>query len=204
MEVILLELKPRKAVRSITERCREALVVPPQNDTLMLPETNDISSIKNSSVNNVPTKKDRSNKQKLIVVPISQMNDMLLQSRVSYHAMKPRWDSALDQELSRAKYLIENTPPVGDEPSLYPTLFRNVSMFRRSYELMEKTLKVYIYPEGERPIFHHAVLKGIYASEGWFMRLLKANKAFVTKKPTQAHLFYLPFSSRMLEENWWS
>lgn len=65
---------------------------------------------------------------------------------------------------------------------------------------MEQTLKVYIYKEGKKPIFHQPVLKGIYASEGWFMRLLKANKQFVTKSPKKAHLFYIPFSSRMLEE----
>lgn len=67
---------------------------------------------------------------------------------------------------------------------------------------MEKTLKVYIYKEGEKPIFHQpqAVLKGIYASEGWFMKNMKASEHFVTIKPKQAHLFYIPFSSRMLEE----
>lgn len=65
---------------------------------------------------------------------------------------------------------------------------------------MEQILKVYIYAEGARPVFHTPVLKGIYASEGWFMKLLKRNKKFVTKNPKKAHLFYLPFSSRMLEE----
>lgn len=70
----------------------------------------------------------------------------------------------------------------------------------RSYELMEQILKVYIYSEGERPVFHTPVLKGIYASEGWFMKLLKRNKNLVTKNSKKAHLFYLPFSSRMLEE----
>lgn len=65
---------------------------------------------------------------------------------------------------------------------------------------MEQTLKVYIYKEGERPIFHQPVLKGIYASEGWFMKQMKASKHFVTKDPNKAHLFYLPFSTRMLEE----
>ena len=64
---------------------------------------------------------------------------------------------------------------------------------------MEKTLKVYIYREGEKPIFHKPPLKGIYASEGWFMKLLEANRKIITKKPRKAHLFYLPFSSRMLE-----
>lgn len=67
---------------------------------------------------------------------------------------------------------------------------------------MEKILKVYIYKEGEKPIFHQpqAVLSGIYASEGWFMKHMKESKEFVTHDPKQAHLFYLPFSSRMLEE----
>lgn len=65
---------------------------------------------------------------------------------------------------------------------------------------MEKTLKVYIYREGERPVFHQPPIKGIYASEGWFMKLMEANKKFITKNGRKAHLFYLPFSSRMLEE----
>lgn len=65
---------------------------------------------------------------------------------------------------------------------------------------MEDTLKVYIYREGERPILHSPFLKGIYASEGWFMKQLEADKKFVTKNPQKAHLYYLPFSSLMLEE----
>lgn len=72
-----------------------------------------------------------------------------------------------------------------------------------SYELMEKTLKVYIYKEGEKPIFHQPepVLRGIYASEGWFMRNMQESKHFVTKNSKKAHLFYIPFSSRILELN---
>lgn len=65
---------------------------------------------------------------------------------------------------------------------------------------MESTLKVYIYSEGERPIMHTPVLKGIYGSEGWFMKQLQDHKKFVTKDPQKAHLYYLPFSSVMLEE----
>ena len=63
---------------------------------------------------------------------------------------------------------------------------------------MEEMMKVYIY-KGEKPILHQPVLKGIYASEGWFMKLLEASKKFVAKKPRKAHLFYLPFSSQNLE-----
>lgn len=64
---------------------------------------------------------------------------------------------------------------------------------------MEMILKVYIYPDGKRPIFHEPHLRGIYASEGWFMKLMEENRQFVTKDPENAHLFYLPYSARQLE-----
>lgn len=64
---------------------------------------------------------------------------------------------------------------------------------------MEMILKVYIYPDGAKPIFHTPHLRGIYASEGWFMRLMEGNRQFVTRDPEKAHLFYLPYSARQLE-----
>ncbi|CAA6666775.1 unnamed protein product [Spirodela intermedia] len=105
-----------------------------------------------------------------------------------------------DDALVYAKSEIERAPIIYDDPDLHPALFRNVSIFRRSYELMEKILKVYIYQEGEKPIFHRPARRGIYASEGWFMKLLEQNKHFVVRNPNRAHLFYLPYSSRQLEE----
>lgn len=65
---------------------------------------------------------------------------------------------------------------------------------------MERVLKVYVYKEGEKPIFHHPYMRGIYASEGWFMKLMEKNKQFLVKDPKRAHLFYLPFSSLKLRE----
>ncbi|KAF3329015.1 putative glycosyltransferase [Carex littledalei] len=116
-----------------------------------------------------------------------------------FQPQAPLWPSPADQELVLAKRELEAGPLVSYDPDLYAPLFRNVSTFKRSYELMEKTLKVYIYQEGTRPIFHTPELKGIYASEGWFMKLLEGNKQYTTKDPTRAHLFYLPYSSRRLE-----
>ncbi|KAJ0985824.1 hypothetical protein J5N97_004180 [Dioscorea zingiberensis] len=108
-----------------------------------------------------------------------------------------------DEQLLYARIEIENAEnaPLASEDAdeLYAPLFRNVSVFRRSYELMEKILKVYIYPDGSRPIFHTPNLRGIYASEGWFLKLMEENKKFVVKDPRKAHLFYLPYSSRQLE-----
>ncbi|KAF8400866.1 hypothetical protein HHK36_014169 [Tetracentron sinense] len=153
-----------------------------------------------SAMNSNPTrKKMRSQMPPLSIMSISEMNLLLLRSRASSRSMRPRWSSVRDQEILSAKSRILNAPIVKNDQELYASLFRNVSMFKRSYELMERMLKVYVYKEGKRPIFHQPVLKGIYASEGWFMKLMEGNKRFVVKDPKKAHLFYMPFSSRMLE-----
>ncbi|XXG43056.1 hypothetical protein AAC387_Pa01g3180 [Persea americana] len=112
---------------------------------------------------------------------------------------KPALSLSPDQELLYAKKEIESAPIVTNDPDLHAPIFRNVSAFKRSYELMEKLLKVYIYKDGARPIFHTPQLRGIYASEGWFMKLMEENKQFVVKDPNKAHLFYLPYSARQLE-----
>lgn len=63
---------------------------------------------------------------------------------------------------------------------------------------MERVLKVYIYKEGNKPVFHQPYMRGIYASEGWFMKLMESNRKFAVRDPKKAHLFYLPFSSKAL------
>ncbi|KAJ7952535.1 Exostosin-like [Quillaja saponaria] len=109
------------------------------------------------------------------------------------------WSLPPNEALLYAKKEIEHVPLVADDPDLYASLFRNVSVFKRSYKMMELMLKVYIYRDGKRPIFHQPHLKGIYASEGWFMKLIEENRQFVTRDPEKAHLFYLPYSARQLE-----
>ncbi|KAF6164489.1 hypothetical protein GIB67_025315 [Kingdonia uniflora] len=133
---------------------------------------------------------------------ISKMNSLLLKNRASFHSMRPQWSSECDKELLLAKSKIEDAPVIENDPQLYHSVFRNVSIFRRSYELMEQILKIYIYSEGEKPIFHEAtepILQGIYSSEGWFIKSIEKNKQFVVKDPSKAHLFFIPFSSRMLQ-----
>ncbi|GKV03432.1 hypothetical protein SLEP1_g15730 [Rubroshorea leprosula] len=160
-----------------------------------------------SSENSIPAQKKgtrrkpekKSRKPPEVVVSISEMNDLLLQSHASPHSTVPKWSSKVDQELMSAKSRILSASATKNASELFLPLYRNSSMFKRSYELMENMLKVYVYQDGEKPIFHQAILDGIYASEGWFMKLLEVNKKFTTKDPQKAHLFYLPFSSRMLE-----
>nr|GMD41439.1 probable glycosyltransferase At5g03795 [Ipomoea batatas] len=129
------------------------------------------------------------------VYSISEMNKLLQQRYAFPQSSISRWHSNIDDELLQAKAEIMNAPvrPDGD---LYGPLYHNVSI---SYELMEQKLKVYIYMDGQEPIFHSSILEGIYASEGWFLRLLEANRHFVTEVASEAHLFFLPFSSRLLE-----
>ncbi|KAL2553692.1 putative glycosyltransferase [Forsythia ovata] len=133
------------------------------------------------------------------VMLIDEMQRLLVRHRARSRSMRPRWSSERDREILQAKLQIENAAVLKNDPNLYAPVFRNISMFKRSYELMERLLKIYVYKEGEKPIFHQPILKGLYASEGWFMKLMEGNKHFVVKDPRKAHLFYMPFSSRMLE-----
>ncbi|XP_019173499.1 PREDICTED: probable glycosyltransferase At5g03795 [Ipomoea nil] len=118
---------------------------------------------------------------------------------VSNHLLRYIESLSPDEGLAYAKKEIEKAPFVVDDPDLYVPLFRNVSIFKRSYELMELILRVYIYQEGKRPIFHVPYLRGIYSSEGWFMKHMEENRQFVTKDPKKAHLFYIPYSAKQLQ-----
>ncbi|XP_010434775.1 PREDICTED: probable glycosyltransferase At5g03795 [Camelina sativa] len=102
--------------------------------------------------------------------------------------------------LAYAKLEIQSAPEIVNDTDLFAPVFRNLSVFKRSYELMELILKVYIYPDGDKPIFHQPHLNGIYASEGWFMKLMESNTQFVTKDPERAHLFYMPYSVKQLQK----
>ncbi|KAL3625463.1 hypothetical protein CASFOL_030917 [Castilleja foliolosa] len=126
---------------------------------------------------------------------ISQMTSLIVYNSTEKKPKRLKWSSRGDHELQLAKFQIQNAPVQRNIPEDLVSLFRNYSVFKRSYELMESTLKVYVYREGEKPIFHLPYLRGIYASEGWFMKLMEKNKKFVVKEPKKAHLFYLPFSS---------
>uniref|UniRef100_A0A0E0JLL6 Exostosin GT47 domain-containing protein n=1 Tax=Oryza punctata TaxID=4537 RepID=A0A0E0JLL6_ORYPU len=89
------------------------------------------------------------------------------------------WRMAPEEALRYAKKEIMAAEPVIDDPDLYSPLFKNISQFKR-------------------PIFHTPPLSGIYASEGWFMKLLKESRRFAVADPVKAHLFYLPYSSQQL------
>ncbi|XP_010421440.1 PREDICTED: probable glycosyltransferase At3g07620 [Camelina sativa] len=177
----------------------------PVKENTTMPTTSQVPErniTKTDVVRFVPDVKEKSKMPDSGVMSISEMSKQLRQNRISHNrlAKKPKWVTKPDMELLQAKNEIENAPIDDKDPLLYAPLYRNVSIFQKSYELMEKMLKVYVYKEGDKPIMHSPILRGIYASEGWFMKIIESNNnKFVTKDPAKAHLFYLPFSSRMLE-----
>ncbi|XWS55929.1 hypothetical protein CRYUN_Cryun09bG0042400 [Craigia yunnanensis] len=59
---------------------------------------------------------------------------------------------------------------------------------------MEKQFKVFVYKEGEPPVFHDGPCKSIYSTEGNFIYTMDVDRKFQTQDPEEAHVFYLPFS----------
>ncbi|KAJ4970566.1 hypothetical protein NE237_003665 [Protea cynaroides] len=70
--------------------------------------------------------------------------------------------------------------------------------FHRSYLAMEKQFKVFVYEEGEPPLFHNGPCKSIYSMEGTFIHRMEMDSQFRTRDPEKAHVFFLPFSVVMM------
>ncbi|RAL52874.1 hypothetical protein DM860_007642 [Cuscuta australis] len=112
----------------------------------------------------------------------------------------------LEAGLARSRALImrgsnRTSKDEDDDDEFIPEgpMYRNASSFHRSYMEMEKKLKVYVYKEGEPPVFHFGPCKHTYAIEGYFIQAMDVSP-FRTYDPDEAHLFFLPFSVTMLTE----
>ncbi|KAK7337163.1 hypothetical protein VNO77_17724 [Canavalia gladiata] len=77
-------------------------------------------------------------------------------------------------------------------------MYNNAKAFHRSYLEMEKQFKVFVYEEGEPPVFHNGPCKSIYSMEGNFIHAIEMNEQFRTRDPDKAHVFFLPFSVAMM------
>ncbi|XP_062188016.1 probable glycosyltransferase At5g03795 [Phragmites australis] len=73
-------------------------------------------------------------------------------------------------------------------------VYRNAYAFHRSYLEMEKLFKVYVYEEGEPPVFHDGPCHSIYSTEGRFIYSMEMESRMRTRDPDLAHVFFLPFS----------
>lgn len=63
---------------------------------------------------------------------------------------------------------------------------------------MEKLFKIYVYKEGEPPIFHSGLCKSIYSTEGRFIHEMEKENLYRTQDPDEALLYFLPFSVVMM------
>lgn len=59
-------------------------------------------------------------------------------------------------------------------------------------------MKIYIYEEGEPPMFHNGPCKSIYSSEGRFIHEMELSNKFRTRDPDEALVYFLPFSVVMM------
>lgn len=87
------------------------------------------------------------------------------------------------------------------DPDYIPNgpMYWDPKAFHKSYVEMEKRLKVFIYEEGEPPVFHFGPCKHTYAIEGIFISNMEIS-LLRTFDPNEAHLFFLPISITMITQ----
>ncbi|KAL1545608.1 putative glycosyltransferase [Salvia divinorum] len=84
--------------------------------------------------------------------------------------------------------------------------FHDRTLFTEEYTRMKKSMKIYAYPHGKNETFANVLLPvdsepgGNYASESYFKKALFKSH-FLTNDPSEADLFYLPFSIASLRHD---
>ncbi|KAL3633674.1 hypothetical protein CASFOL_022436 [Castilleja foliolosa] len=73
-------------------------------------------------------------------------------------------------------------------------IYRNANAFYRSYLEMESVFKIYVYGEGQAPIFHDGPCRSIYSTEGRFIHEIERGEHYRTDDPDEAHVYFMPFS----------
>ncbi|KAK3017503.1 hypothetical protein RJ639_006108 [Escallonia herrerae] len=117
---------------------------------------------------------------------------LCLDSPVQSHCGNHRKEVNKEDECEKRKSKNAKYIPTG------PTYW-NASAFHRSYMEMEENFKIFVYEEGESPIFHYGPMMDIYAIEGHFIQNIEVSH-FRTKDPNIAHVYFLPFSVTMINE----
>ncbi|PHT38036.1 hypothetical protein CQW23_21609 [Capsicum baccatum] len=85
-------------------------------------------------------------------------------------------------------------------------VFHDRDAFMDNYKEMNRSLKIYVYPHQKGDPFSNVLLpvdfepSGNYASESYFKKIL-AMSHFITKDPSNADLFFLPFSIARLRHD---
>ncbi|XP_031482428.1 probable glycosyltransferase At5g20260 [Nymphaea colorata] len=111
-----------------------------------------------------------------------------------------RWEK-MEEGLARSRAsirraILERNCTSRKRQSYIPSgsIYHNPYAFHQSYIEMEKRLKIWIYKEGEPPMFHEGPCGNIYSIEGQFISEMDENGPFVTRNPEEALVYFLPFS----------
>ncbi|KAK9995189.1 hypothetical protein SO802_024892 [Lithocarpus litseifolius] len=108
----------------------------------------------------------------------------------------------IEATLARARLAIkeagrvQNKTSTYDDPDYVPRgpIYRNAKVFHRSYLEMERIFKIYVYEEGEQPLFNDGPCKSVYATEGRFIHELAMDNNYRTSDPNKAYVYFLPYS----------
>lgn len=85
-------------------------------------------------------------------------------------------------------------------------VYHNRDVFEKDYREMNRSFKIYVYPHRRDDPFANVLLPvtfepgGNYASESYFKKSLMKSH-FITKDPTEADLFFMPFSIARLRHD---
>ncbi|KAG6658678.1 hypothetical protein CIPAW_04G178700 [Carya illinoinensis] len=113
----------------------------------------------------------------------------------------------IEASLARARFSIREasqirnwTSTYHEDPDYVPhgPVYRNANAFHRSYLEMERLFKIYVYEEGEVPLFHNGPCRSIYSTEGRFIYEMEKGQLFRTRNPDKALVYFLPFSVVMM------
>ncbi|XP_059668601.1 probable glycosyltransferase At5g03795 [Cornus florida] len=146
---------------------------------------------------------------------ISPPTNPIIQISVHKPTKLPIFNSLKPEEVETTPLLAED----GDENHLSKELqtdsdgnfvtnevFHDRDIFLENYKEMNKSFKIYIYPHRHDDPFAHALLPvefepgGNYASESYFKKVL-VKSHFITKDPSTADLFFMPFSIARLRHD---
>ncbi|KAL9436417.1 hypothetical protein AB3S75_022463 [Citrus x aurantiifolia] len=92
-----------------------------------------------------------------------------------------------------------NVPMEANGNSVNKEVFHDRDIFLEDYKQMNRSFRVYVYPHRRNDPFANVLLpvdfepRGNYASESYFKKVF-VKSHFVTKDPSKADLFFLPFS----------
>ncbi|OQU84521.1 hypothetical protein SORBI_3004G070100 [Sorghum bicolor] len=108
-------------------------------------------------------------------------------SFLSLRSLRPAADPAVAAAADKSRPLLR----LQSSSSVY----HSPEAFAAGYAEMERSFKVYIYPDGDPKTFYQTPRKltGKYASEGYFFQNIRESR-FRTDDPDQAHLFFVPIS----------